>query len=66
MKKKRNHHKSSGLSYFQHALLSPIIQPDAGLTVNPAGAIKVAQRALQAAGWSAKQARAEIRHRGGK
>lgn len=64
MKKIRQKHKHSSLSFFQHALLSPIIQPDADLPVNPAAAIKAAQQALQAAGWTREEARAETRHKG--
>lgn len=64
--KKRTHHKPSGLSYFQHALLYPILQPENKPAMNPAAAIKVAQKTYRAAGWTAGQARAELRHKGSK
>lgn len=64
--KKRNHYKHSSLSFLQFAMLSPIIQPDAGLTINPAAAILAAEQAFQAAGWTPAQARAETRPKGSK
>ncbi len=62
--KKRRQHKSSSLSFFQYAMLRPIIQPDAGLKMNPAAAILAAEQAFRAAGWTPARAKAETRPKG--
>lgn len=59
--KKRHKHKSSGLSYFQFALLRRILQPETGLKMNPAAAIQAAEAYFQAGGWTHAQAKAETR-----